>query len=389
MTAITKPDSAKPTIYEELGITPVINASGPQTVLGGSILSPGVQQALEAANVSFASMAQVFEKTGAVIANLLRAEDAYVTSGCFAALVLSAAAAMTVNDHSKIAQLPDTTGLKNEFLIQKKLRYHYDKCMSVAGGKLVEVGDEQETTVAQMEAAIGPRTAGILYLASNEGTPGTLTIPQMVEIADKAGIALILDAAGEVYPLERMTSLPSCGAALICYGAKYIGSSHSSGILSGKRSYVEAAKLNGFVSYETVGSPGYENTLGRGYKVDRQEIIATTVALQEWMVLDHEERLQTQAQRIDTIMAGLADVPHIKAENVFDEEGGAWMRLRLSLDVAQLGKSASQITDLLKAGTPCVWVRPTSESTIHMTVHTLLDGEDLIVAEKLREALVG
>ncbi|MEM7532348.1 MAG: hypothetical protein AAF639_09230 [Chloroflexota bacterium] len=374
-------------IYDQLGITPVINASGSQTVLGGSIVSEGVQAAMDAANASFASMAEVLDKTGAVIADQLRAEEAFVTSGCFAALVLSAASAMTIDETDKIGQLPDTTGLRNEFLIQKKLRYHYDKCISVAGGTLVEVGDEHETTVADMEAAIGPNTAGILMLARSEGTPGTLDIPQLVTIADNAGIALILDAAAEIYPLERMTTLPSSGAALVAYGAKYLGSTNSSGILCGKRKYVETAKLHNFVAYETLDGPSYEDNIGRGYKVDRQEAIATAVALQEWLTMDHEERLLVESQRIDTIFQYLADIDHIWATNVWGEEKEPWMRLRLSLDTAALGKTSTDLVDELKAGSPSIWTRPVGDADIFMTVHTLKEGEAEIVGQRLREIL--
>ena len=37
-------------LYRDLGGTPVINASGNQIILGGSRLSPAVQQAMVAAN---------------------------------------------------------------------------------------------------------------------------------------------------------------------------------------------------------------------------------------------------------------------------------------------------------------------------------------------------
>ena len=379
---------AATTIYDDLGIRPIINAEGSRTVLGGSMVSNGVQAAMDAANASFAPMAEVLDKTGAAIANLLDAEDAFVTSGCFAALVLSAAAAMTVNDHSKISQLPNTTGLKNEFLIQKKMRYHYDKCISVAGGKLIEVGDETETTVVQMEAAIGPKTAGILYLARGEGTPGTLNIPQMIDIANQANIALILDAAAEIYPLTRLKDLPSSGAALVAYGAKYLGAPQSTGILCGQQRYVEAAKFNSFISYEMLDSPAYENNIGRGYKVDRQEAIAAAVALQEWMTLDHEERLQAQARRIETISQALADVPHVTTKNLWGEEKEPWMRLKISLDTTALGKTTADIDAELRAGTPSIGIRPEGDSDIALTVHTLKNGEAAIVGAKLREALL-
>jgi L-seryl-tRNA(Ser) seleniumtransferase len=369
-------------IYTELGIRRVINAMGNVTLLGGSTLSPQVQAAMEAANRAFAPMDEVLDKTGQVIANLLGAESAYVTSGCFAALVLGIAGIMTGNNREKLARLPDTTGMKNEFLLQKRTRYHYDRCISVPGGKLVEVGDDNGATPAQLEAAIGPNTAGVLFFGRGELTPGTLKLSQVVEIAHRHGIEVIVDAASEIYPVERMTTLATSGADLICFGAKYLGAQNSAGILCGRRERVEAAKLNGFVGYERQLSRG----MGRGYKLDRQEIIGVTVALKEWLTMDHEERLQSQAERIETIAGSLSGLPHIQTETWWNAERDAWMRLQVNLDEGGLGKSASTLVEELRDGDPSIWVRKEGGGFVLM-VHTLQADEVALVGQRLREVL--
>ena len=152
-----------PEVYKELGVKRVINTVANLTLLGGSILSGKVQAAMEEANECFVDMEELLDKSGKAVGELLGAEAALVTSGCFAALVLGAAAIMTGKDKEKIARLPDTTGMKNEFLIQKGMRYHYDRCVSVSGGKLVEVGEEHGTMAEQLEAAIEPSTGGGRY----------------------------------------------------------------------------------------------------------------------------------------------------------------------------------------------------------------------------------
>jgi len=370
------------TIYEQLGIKPVINAAGNITLLGGSSLSPAAQTALATANAAFAPMEEVLLKTGAAIADMLHAERAYVTSGCFAALVQGIAGIMTGGDREKIARLPDTTGVKNEFLLQKKMRYRYDRCITTAGGKLVEVGDDAGATAEQLTAAIGPNTAGILYFARGEGTPGTLSLAEVTAIANEHDVPLIADAASEVYPLERLTSLPNSGAALICFGAKYFGSGHSTGILCGRRDLVKAAFLNSFISYEVQNN----RSVGRGYKVDRQEAIATVIALREWLDTDHEERLQEEAARIDTISQALADLPHVRMNNMWDEGKDAWMRLRVSLDTDALGKSAADVVAALRAGDPSIWTRAFGDDIV-VAVNTLFPDEAEIVAQRLRDEL--
>lgn len=370
-----------PEVYKELGVKRVINTMGSMTLLGGSILPGKMQAAMEEANECFVDMEELLDKSGKAVGELLGAEAALVTSGCFAALVLGTAAIMTGKDKEKIARLPDTTGMKNEFLIQKGTRYHYDRCVSVPGGKLVEVGEEHGTTAEQLEAAIGPATAGILYLAHAEGTEGILSLPEAVGIARRKGVAVLLDAAAEVYPLERMRERASSGADLVCFGGKYFGSTHSTGVLCGRKEMVEAATLNNFIAYEAKDN----RSLGRGYKVDRQEVIVTVVALQEWFTMNHEERFSVQERRIETIAEGLAGTPHVKAQRMW-ERRGPWKQLRIDLDEAALGKTAASIVEALREGDPSIWV-DVDGNQMYVGVHTLREGEDKVIAERLRQLL--
>lgn len=367
-----------PDIYSELGIQPVINAVGNLTLLGGSSMVPAAQEALAAANASFAPMGEVLDKTGKAIAGMVGAEGAFVTSGCFAALVLGTAAMMTGMDADKIARLPDTTGMKDEFLLQTKMRYRYDRALTVAGGKMVEVGDENGTTAEQLAAAIGPQTAGILYFARGESTPGVLSLDDVSAIAKEHGVPVLLDAAAEIYPVERMRDLPN-RADLVCFGAKYFGSGHSTGILCGRGDLVEAARNNNFLAYESENN----RAVGRGYKVDRQEALAATMALRDWINMDHEERLQEEANRIDTIIAAIGDLPHVTAQSVWD---AAWMRLCVTVDAAGLGKTGKDVENALRAGDPPIWVRAFGDD-INVAVNTLHPHEVSIVAERLRAEL--
>ncbi|MEZ4733140.1 MAG: aminotransferase class V-fold PLP-dependent enzyme [Caldilineaceae bacterium] len=370
-------------IYADFGIQQVINAMGHVTLLGGSTLSPAVQAAMEAANRGFAPLEEVLDKTGQTIAGLVGAEHAMVTSGCFAALVLGIASFITGDDREKIGRLPDTSGMKNEILLQKRQRYHYDRCITVPGGKMVEVGDANGTTAEQLAAAIGPNTAGILHYAKGETVPGVLQLAEVVAIAKQKGTRVIVDAASEIYPLERMHYVAQSGADLVCFGAKYLGAQNSAGILCGRKDLVHAAKLNSFIGYEAQRS----RSAGRGYKLDRQEVIGVTVALKEWLTMDHEERLQQQSDRIATIRKTLADLPHIKTEETWNPEREAWIQLRISVDGAN-DQKLNALCDELRNGEPSIWLRPTFEGgQLAVMVNTLQEGETEIVAQRLREVL--
>ena len=371
-------------IYDELGLRRVINAMGSVTVLGGSTLSAEVRAAMDDANRSFVDMDELLQKSGRVIADLLGAEAAFVTSGAFAAMVLGAAGIMTGRDEKRIEQLPDTTGMKNEFLVQAAVRYHYDRAISVPGGRLVEVGDRQRATAEQLRSAIGPRTAAILHPVRSDGTPGVLPVAEVIGIAKAARIPVLVDAAAEIYPLDRMKWIASrSGAEIVCFGAKYIGSAKSTGIICGAKDFVEAASLNNFMAYEK-----YDNrSLGRGYKVDRQEIAGTVVALREWFTLDHAARLGIQERRAKAIAKVLSGLPHVTTELIPYREGAWWM-LRVNFDESRLGTTPAAVELALREGDPSIRVRPEPDYLL-VAVHNLKDGEDGIVGERLREVLGG
>ncbi|MGQ0549006.1 MAG: aminotransferase class V-fold PLP-dependent enzyme [Armatimonadota bacterium] len=368
-------------IYEDLGVKPIINAMGIMTMLGGSTIGPRVRAAMEEANESFVDMADLLDKSGRAIAGLLGSEAALVTSGAFAALVLGAAGIMTGKDHERIARLPDVSGMKNEFLIQASVRYHYDRAPSVAGGRLVEVGDQRGTTADQLRAGIGARTAAILHAARSDDTAGVLPTADVIRIAKEKHVPVLLDAAAEVHPLQRMKWLASeCGAELVCFGAKYVGAMNSAGILCGTRERIEAAVLNNFIAYET-----YDNrALGRGFKIDRQEIAGTVVALREWLAMDHTARLAAQERSIQGIAAALAGLPHVRAERMSYR---AWLVLRVTFEKGS-GKTAAAVEKALREGDPSIRVRLEGDE-FWVSVHTLKEGEAAIVAQRLRQVIAG
>ena len=287
-------------LYSDLGATPVINAAGYQTVLGGSRLSPAVQEAMAAANRHYVEMAKLLLSTGEEIAGLLGSEAAMVTPGCGAALALSSAACMSAGNPARMEQLPDTTGIPNEFLLQARQHYHYQRCLTIFGGVLVDAGDEAGTSAAQLQAVIGDNTAAIHYFASGDEDNSILDLEGVFSVAAPRELPVTVDAAYQVYPLVTMRNLASSGG-LVGFGAKYIGAPNSTGILCGPRDLLEAAYLHSFIGFET---SDYE-TLGRPLKLDRQEVVAVVVALREWLSMDHKVRIAEHWVRADRIIDNL------------------------------------------------------------------------------------
>src|SRR3954469_24576605 len=305
------PEAAR--IFALMGARPAINAAGAYTLLGGSTLSPAVRAAMDAANEYFVDMKALMESSGRVIADMLDAEAALVTAGAAAALVLSVAACMTKDHPEYFERLPECDGIPNEVIVQKSRRQKYDRTLSIAGARVIEAGDPAGMTLDQLRDAIGPNTAAVHYFVPLQGpVAGQPALEHVLSVAHDKDVPVIVDAAGHTYPTDSLRKFHRAGADLVCYAGKYIDGPHSTGLIVGRKDLVDAASVNSFIGFETSGYL----TLGRPMKVDRQEIAACVVALQEWLTIDHEARLQTYAERIDVILRELRDVPGIEAVRV-------------------------------------------------------------------------
>ncbi|RMF87915.1 MAG: aminotransferase class V-fold PLP-dependent enzyme [Nitrospinota bacterium] len=376
-------------LYEELGVRIGINARGNQTLLGGSVLAPEVLAAMEQANHAYVEMEELLAKSGEFIAQVLGTEAAYVTSGCAAALALSAAACIAGTDPEKIGRLPDTTGMKDEIVFQKAQQYKYARCLTIPGGKLVAVGDETGCTVEQMEKGIGPQTAAIAYYQKPDWGSNILSLEQVREIAHRKGLPLIVDAASQIYPLDYFRAMAQSGD-LVCFGAKYFGAPHSTGIVTGKRELVQAAVAQGFIGFELANQQGLPTPFGRPLKVDRQEVIGVVAALRLWFSIDHEERLRVLRDKMQVIAQAVQDLPGVKVSLPTAPPVGPSYGLRITVDQSVVGKDAATILETLAAGNPPIWVRMYEEDgpdTFAVNVQTLNEGEEQVIAERLKSIL--
>ena len=366
-------------IYEELGVIPVVNAMGNRTLLGGNTPAPAVRAAMNASEEYYAFMDELSDRVGEKIAELLGIEAALVTSGTAAALVLGAATCMAGGEDEKIEQLPDTTGMPNEFIIQRHLRLKYDRCMTIPGGVLVEVGDERETRAEHVEEAIGPNTAGIHSTGQVSPRPGTLSLEELIRIGHARDIPIIVDAAGSVYPTELLSRFVKMGADLVAYGAKYYGSVNTSGLLTGRKDLVAAAYKHSFVGFEA--SP--LRTLGRPMKMDRQDLVAAYEALKIWLTMDHEERFASYDRRVAAVRDDLSDLSSIEFV-----DGGGRGQLWIKVDAEKLGKTAADVARELLSGNPRIWVRQDEdEHHFNLQFQALPEGQESIIVDRLKELI--
>ena len=370
-------------IYRELGATPIINAIGSVTMLGGSTPIPEVTEAMDRAGESYIPLMELEEKAGAFVAEMIGVPAAYVTSGAGSALTLAAAAVMAGDDDALIEQLPDTSGMKNEILIQRRQRYWYDRCLEASGAKLVEFGTDSETSREDLQNAIGPNTAAVhFYMVEQDQDPNSLSLEETIEISHSRNIPVLVDAAGQIYPLDNFGKYVKMGADFQCIAAKYMGTSQSTGLALGTEEMVRKISKQSFVGYEGRRIRG----IGRPHKVDRQEMVGVVAAVRHWMTINHEERLavvESRSNRIIQLLSGIEGVSTKLIENIIGHQP---FGVELRVDESITGLTLPNVVDRLKSGDPPIWTRVRDgDDYIALHIFGLKEDEEEIVGNRIAE----
>ncbi|MGN6188518.1 MAG: aminotransferase class V-fold PLP-dependent enzyme [Conexibacter sp.] len=341
-------------LYARLGARPLVNARGHNTVLGGSVPSPAIRAAVEQADRYYVDMKELLAGAGRRVAELIGCEAAFVTPGASAGLALGTAACMTGADLARVAALPHPTPeTPQTVLLQAAQQFSYQHVVTTVGAQLQLVGDEQGTTAAQLDAALGAHVAAVLYPAHLEGAvAGTLTLDETIALAHRHDVPVLVDAAAQVHPIERFRGFTARGADLVAFSGKYFRAPNSTGFLCGRTDLVEAAVPQGFIGFETVAD---RRSWGRPLKLDRQEIVALVVALEEWLALDHDARLAGLEERCAAYASAFDGVPGTAWE-VVTVHASSPRVLRVTVDAGAAPASAEQIQQRLAACSPSIAV---------------------------------
>ena len=378
-------------IYRRFGVPAAINAVGTGTLVGGSGPPAFVREAMEAASARFVKMDDLLRACGGAIARQVGTEAAYITCGGAAGVTLSAAACIAGTDPAAIRRLPDAEGLRHEIVVQKRHSDSYDRCVRAAGARLVEVGREDGCEADELEAGISGDTVAIWYPWPPMGDQTGLypEMPRRDEIVPleeahaigtRHGVPVIADAASDIYPLDLMRRIAASGD-LVVFGGKYFGGPNASGFVCGDRGLIEAVAAQGFTM--PAGAMG----LGRAMKLDRQQVIALTVAVERWFATDHAARFAAIDRRLAVVEQALRGLPHVQLDPHMVTHGFYGSFLVVELDTAALGRTARQIAEELYVGEPSVLVQSPTESTLWVFFYTVEDGEERIIADRLRAVL--
>lgn len=373
-----------PGVYARLGVRRVIHGAGTTTRYGGSLMRAETVEAMREAAQALVNIDELNEAAGIAIARMLGAEAALVTAGSAAGLVLQAAACITGDDPALIARLPDVTGLRHEFVIQRAHRFSYDQCFRVPGGALVEIGLARRTLPHELESAIGPRTAGVVFLVSPfTSPPGILPFEDVCRIAHARGVPVLVDAASMIPPRDNLFRYLRGGADLVIYsGGKGIRGPQSTGILAGRRDLIRAATLN--------ASPN--QAIGRAAKTSKEEIIGVLTALELFLAGDEKAEMDAYRKVCASIVDALGDIPGLRAVVEQDGVNRVLPSAVIYFEPSWTGPSGRAVQLALAAGDPHIYVQQGPHQggyfdEIAIDPINLQPGDEEILASRLREEL--
>jgi L-seryl-tRNA(Ser) seleniumtransferase len=366
------------TTYHDLGIRPVINAAATLTRLGGSRMPHPVIEAMAAAAGAFVELDALQKAVGAGIAELTHNSACYVSSGAAAGVVLSVAACIAGDDPVAREQFPYLESGKNEVIVHRCQRNGYDYAIRQTGARLIEIGSESSTRLAELESAITPHTAAVVYFAGTHFAQGALPLDQVVAAAHTRAVPVIVDAAAQIPPIANLWRFTrDMGADIAIFsGGKGLRGPQSAGLVLGRRDLIAACQLN--------GSPNY--SIGRPMKVGKEELMGMLAAV-EWSLAQDEAALLDQYERmVQYWIDGLQNLPGAQVSRGYPSEAGQpHGRAIVRLDPAS-SLTRDELVSALMAGDPAVAVGVIGDDAIALNPQTVEPGEEDLVLEALRLA---
>jgi len=357
--------------FKELGVRPFINAAGTYTDMTASLMPPEVMAAINYASKQFVPLTELHDRVGERIATLVKAEAAMVSAGAASAMTLGTAGVLTGGDPQKIVDLPNLTGMKTEVIMQKSHRFGYDHAVRNCGVKIVEV-----ETAAELEAAITPQTAMMLFY-NNNNSLGQIRDEEFVRLGKKHGVVTMNDCAADVPPVENLWKFTAMGFDLVAFsGGKGIRGPQSAGLLLGRKDLIAAARAN--------AAPN-GNSIGRGMKVNKEEMVGMLAAIERFVTLDHAALDREYQRRADVILKSLARIDGVTASITVPEVANHVPHVKVVLDTAVTGITGQEISKRLREGTPSIGVRAGDELLIG--VWMMQPGDDVVVARRLKDVL--
>ena len=362
-------------MYQSIGVRPLINARGTFTIISGSTMLPEVRAAMDAAAQKYVHLDELTEAVGARLAALTGAEWGLVSNGCSAGLTLATAACLAGGNPDLHVRLPNLSGFpKDEAIIPTHSRNVYDAALRSVGVRVVEV-----STLAEFEAALGPRAAMVYILAGPNADNSPLNVKAIAPIAKAKGVPIVVDAAAEILTIPNVHL--QNGATLVAYsGGKCLRGPQTAGLLLGRKDLVRAAWVH--------SAPHHGVT--RSLKVGKEDAIGMLMAVEMWVKRDHEAEWKRWTGWLEHINQRVSAIAGVTTS--VNQPNGLSNRtpsLRVLWDRQKLGITGEAVARLLLDGDPRITLDAArgagqgAQTGVSVTPYMMAPGDERIVADRL------
>ena len=364
-------------VYDELGVTTVINGEGTMTVLGGSLMPPEVEAVMALAAKHFVSIPDLEVAAGKRIAQMLKLPAGYsaiVTCGAAAAMESGLAGILTADNPKFIQQIPDLTGMKSEVIIQKSHRNPFDHQLRNTGVKLIEIESRDD-----LRKAVNPNTA-MMHFSNFANSEGQIKVDEWVKLAKELNIPTFIDAAADTPPVSHLWDYANMGYDLIAFsGGKALRGPQCAGLLLGRDDLVRYALLN--------NSP-HEDTIGRSQKVGKEEIVGMVKALELYLNEDHQALNDEWQRRLVLISSKICSLPSVTTSYFVPDIANHVPHMEIKWDTQRIKITPQEASKALRQGSPSIVLSSGERrGALSMNSFMLQPGEDAIVADKLYQLL--
>lgn len=364
------------TVFDALGIRPVINAAATLTKLGGSVMPAPVIEAMNAASRSFIDLFELHDRVGERLAALTHNEAAVVTSGAAGGIALTTVACILGSEADTRQMLPQMEGVtRKEVIVFAGQESGYEYAAQQTGATMVSIGP----TEADLLAALNENTALVLFLPKSVWADAAPPLQVVVRMAHEHGVPVIVDAAAQIPPISNLWHFTvECGAdAAIFSGGKALRGPQPSGLVVGRQWIIDGCRNH--------ASP-YQG-FGRPMKVGKEEIAGLLAAVDWSLKQDEPANIARYEEVVRQWIADLSGLPGVTVERSFPSEAGQpHARAILTLD-----SSAAMGRDVLVDGlwnlNPRIAVSPIDGDAIALNPQTLEIGEDVLVTEAITRLL--
>ncbi|PYQ01285.1 MAG: hypothetical protein DMF82_19660, partial [Acidobacteria bacterium] len=263
---------------------------------------------------------------------------------------------------------------KDEVIIPKHSRNVYDAAVRAVGVRVIEV-----TTPAELEAALGPRTALVYILAGPEADESPLNTKVIAAAAQARKVPVLVDAAAEILTVPNVHL--QNGATLVAYsGGKCLRGPQAAGLLLGRKDLVKAAWVHSAPHH------GYS----RSMKVGKEEAIGMLMAVEMWMKRDHDAEWKRWTSWLDSVARRVSTIDGVTT-NVVQPRGlsNRMPSLRVLWDRQRFGLPGEAVVKTLFDTDPRVGVFPargdSGPALTGVSVHPYMmaPGDEKVVGDRL------